>query len=75
MPANVRGTASAILSLVVSVAGLGLGPVLIGMLSDHFVPHAGPDALRQACLWIVPTVTIWGAGHYLWATRRTDSHR
>jgi MFS family permease len=75
VPANVRGTASAVLSLVVNVAGLGIGPVLIGLLSDHFAPQAGPDALRLACLWIVPTVGIWGARHCLLASRASDSQR
>ncbi|MBE1527987.1 putative MFS family arabinose efflux permease [Sphingopyxis sp. OAS728] len=45
-----RATAAAILGLVVNLAGVGLGPVVVGGLSDRLQPSLGGDALRYALL-------------------------
>ncbi len=47
VPAADRATASATYLLINNGIGLGLGPWLIGRLSDHFAAH-GPDGLRWA---------------------------
>lgn len=43
-----RGMAIALLGLVTNLIGLGLGPVLIGGLSDMLNPSFGADSLRYA---------------------------
>ena len=46
-----RATASAILTLIINLIGLGLGPTLIGLASDQFAAHAytGLMPYAQAC--------------------------
>ena len=46
--AKKRALASAILFLVLNAIGLGLGPVIIGALSDFFMPTFGEESLRYA---------------------------
>jgi MFS family permease len=43
-----RGMAIALLGLVTNLIGLGLGPVLIGGISDVLYPSFGADSLRYA---------------------------
>ena len=43
--------------------GLGLGPLLVGRLSDWLAPTAGEDSLRWA-LVIVVSLTPWALFHY-----------
>ena len=43
-----RATASAWYLMINNGVGLGLGPLLIGQLSDHFTRTYGPEGLRQA---------------------------
>ena len=75
VPANARGTASSLLSVVVNVAGLGIGPVVIGRLSDVRAHGAGSDSLRQACLWLLPAASVWASVHYLLASRTAAGPR
>lgn len=46
----------------------GLGPLLIGLLSDLLTPLAGPEALRRALIMAVP-LGPWAAAHYVGAAR------
>ena len=48
--------------------GLGLGPLVVGLLSDALRPAHGADSLRLALLLVVP-VYLWSAAHYLAASR------
>lgn len=43
-----RATALAIFNLGLTMIGGGLGPLLVGLLSDMLVPHFGNEALRWA---------------------------
>jgi len=43
-----RATATAINTLVVSILGIGLAPVVIGALSDTLNAYLGSEALRLA---------------------------
>lgn len=54
-PANQRATASAILMFVNNLVGMGLGPLFVGALSQHFskTMESG-EALQHAMLWITP---------------------
>lgn len=54
-PANQRATASAILMFVNNLVGMGLGPLFVGALSQHFSKTMESGAaLQQAMLWITP---------------------
>lgn len=48
VPAAERATASAFYLLINNMIGLGLGPWMIGALSDHLTATQGAEALRQA---------------------------
>lgn len=49
VPTEIRATASALTLLMVNLIGLGLGPVTVGLLSDHFaVAHGPAEGLRMA---------------------------
>lgn len=65
---SMRALAAAMLLLVVSLVGFGLGPLLIGRLSDALAASHGPDSLRVA-LFVVPVLYAWSACHYYAAAR------
>ena len=48
VPAGLRAFTSATLVLIVNLIGLGLGPLVTGMLSDWLAPQLGNEALRYA---------------------------
>ena len=48
VPPKMRAFASAVLFFVLNIIGLGLGPLVIGMLSDGLAPTYGEEALRWA---------------------------
>ena len=67
--ATARATAIAILLLAMNAIGLGLGPLLVGALSDHYAVNHGPAeglamALRRDML-----VYFWAGVHFLLAAR------
>jgi predicted MFS family arabinose efflux permease len=63
-----RALASAVLLFLVNLIGLGLGPYVVGALSDFFAASQGPAALRSA-LAIVSVSYVWGAAHLAQAAR------
>jgi MFS family permease len=65
VPANLRAFTSAVLALVVGIVGLGLGPLVTGMLSDLFDLHYGfgRDSLRYA-IALSGLAALWGAAHF-----------
>jgi predicted MFS family arabinose efflux permease len=63
-----RAFAAALLLLVGSLVGLGLGPVLVGALSDALLAAHGVESLRVALLTVAP-LYLWSAAHYLAASR------
>jgi MFS family permease len=56
--ANQRGAAGAIFLFVLNIIGLGCGPLLIGVASDHFAPVYGVHALRMALLCLAPVFVL-----------------
>lgn len=68
-PLRMRAFAAAISSLISTLVGLAAGPLLVGVLADHFALRFGAEALRYSLL--VPTIVpllsaavCWlGAGH------------
>jgi len=70
VPAAMRATVSALFYFLINIIGLGLGPTLIGALSDYLTPSMGSDALSTAMLWIIPIATCWGGIHFYIAGTR-----
>lgn len=67
-PLKMRAMASAILLFIINIIGLGLGPLVVGILADLFTPVAGAEALRWA-LVIGGLVNVWGMVHFMLASR------
>ena len=63
-----RALAAALLIMVGSLIGLGIGPLAVGLLSDALRPAYGSDSLRLALLVVVPLLA-WSAAHYFAASR------
>jgi len=63
---RMRALASAILFFVLNLIGMGLGPLLTGILSDVLSVYYGDQGLRYA-LVIVVLVYGWSTFHYLMA--------
>lgn len=66
---RMRALASAVLFLILNLIGLGMGPLLIGMLSDYLQPTLGEHSLRQAMLYLLPAVMTWSTLHFFLASR------
>jgi MFS family permease len=60
---RMRAMASAILLFVISLIGLGLGPFLVGVLSDYLKPVYGEESLRIALMFVF-LFNIWAGIHY-----------
>ena len=61
-----RAMASAIMLFAQNLIGLGLGPLLFGMMSDAFKPMAGAESVRwvlygAAWLGLIPAFFFWRA--------------
>jgi len=48
VPIELRAFSSAILFFVLNLVGLGLGPVVVGMISDFLAPTMGAESIRWA---------------------------
>ena len=66
---SMRAMASAILFFILNLIGLGLGPLVVGMLSDFLTPSYGSEALRYA-LGIVSFVNLISAAFFFLAARK-----
>ena len=66
---RMRATASAILFLVINVVGLGIGPPLIGFISDILEPSLHQFSLRYTFVLVLPVTSVWAAAHFLIAAK------
>jgi predicted MFS family arabinose efflux permease len=75
-PPRMRGAAASIFYLLSNLVGVGVGPLLIGLVSDRLRPTHGPDSLRFALLYL-SVIYLWAALHFLFAgkTLRADLAR
>ena len=64
-----RAMAAAINLLVINLLALGLGPLLVGAMSDYFSERFGDDSLRYSILALVSVTYTWSAVHFLLAGR------
>ncbi len=74
-PIRLRAVWAALTLLVINLIGLGLGPFLVGKLSDHLQPSYGTQSLRWAmlCVALLTPLAIfayWRAGVVM---RRRDA--
>jgi predicted MFS family arabinose efflux permease len=60
---RMRTVASALLLFVINLIGMGLGPLLAGLISDALTPTYGKNALAYALL-ILTFLNLWAAAHY-----------
>jgi predicted MFS family arabinose efflux permease len=65
---RMRALASAVLFFVINLIGLGLGPTLVGLLSDALIPSHGVESLRYALI-VTVLFNMWSALHYYLASR------
>jgi predicted MFS family arabinose efflux permease len=62
-PPELRATAASFSTLAVSVLGIGLAPLAIGMLSDALAPALGKDSLRWSLVASMAACLITSALH------------
>ncbi|MSP43523.1 MAG: MFS transporter [Alphaproteobacteria bacterium] len=67
-PVRMRAMAAAVLLFVINIIGLGIGPQLVGIISDLLLPVYGDESLRYAML-IVSLVYAWAVFHFWMASR------
>jgi MFS family permease len=72
VPAPMRATASASFLLINNLIGLGVGPMLIGFLSDQFKARLGTEALRYAAVSVVGFYVV-AAVLMMFAVRRLSA--
>ena len=67
-PVQMRAVSSAIMMLCLNLIGMGLGPLLVGLLSDLLTPQHGEDALSVALAYFT-LVGLWGSVHFWFCGR------
>jgi predicted MFS family arabinose efflux permease len=72
VPLRMRTVASAILLFVINIIGLGLGPQMVGVVSDLLTDRFADESLRYALL-IASCINIWSAAHFIIAARSLKS--
>jgi MFS family permease len=68
-----RVMAAAINQLITNLLALGLGPLLVGAVSDYFRARFAENSLRYSVLGIVTVAFIWSSVHFVLATRTLRS--
>jgi uncharacterized Tic20 family protein len=63
-----RATAVAMMLMLSSLIGLGLGPVAVGQISDLLAATQGKESLRYALL-ATTLILLWAALHFALASR------
>ncbi len=66
---RMRALTSAIFFFFINLIGLGLGPLIVGNLSDRFAAAGSDTALATAMLIVGCIASVWGCAHYLLASR------
>jgi sugar phosphate permease len=63
VPDEMRATMMAVIMLLTNLIGMGIGPQLVGVLSDLLRPLLEADSLRYAML-LTSLVALWSAYHF-----------
>jgi hypothetical protein len=67
-PVRMRAVATSLVLFAQTLIGLGLGPFLVGVISDHLRPTVGAQSLSFG-LVTVGLVNVWAAVHYFRGAR------
>lgn len=75
---RMRGTSMSVLLVLLNLIGVGVGPTLVGVLSDQFSVHFGADSVRWAVVCVlaccVPAVLLfWRASAHIAADQERAS--
>ncbi|MDX2235253.1 MAG: MFS transporter [Hyphomonadaceae bacterium] len=68
-PPDARARAAAMQSLTATLVGLGLGPLMVGVVSDALAPSLGADSLRWGMAALLIPQAL--AAAHLWRAART----
>lgn len=68
VPVRMRAMASAVMLLCLTLIGIGLGPVILGMISDFYAAELGQYSIRHA-LTLILVFNVLSIGFYLDAAR------
>jgi predicted MFS family arabinose efflux permease len=66
---EMRATTMAVVMLLANLIGMGIGPQVVGILSDALMPILGAESLRYAMI-AMSFVALWAAWHF-WLVGRT----
>jgi MFS family permease len=66
---RMRATISAILLLLTTMLGFGVGPLLTGTISDHFAPSVGVMSVGYGMAG-ANLLALWGGVHFMLAGRK-----
>jgi MFS family permease len=69
---RMRAVASALLLFILNSVGLGLGPLVTGVLSDMLGGAFGGESMRYSLLLVAVVIAPWSAFHYLAAGRHIE---
>ena len=69
-----RAVSAAIKMLCLNLIGLGLGPLMVGVLSDLLTPYYGDDALAVGLAYF-SLVGFWGALHFFLCARALEKQK
>jgi MFS family permease len=58
VPARHRSTAGALFLFALNLIGLGLGPLFVGVMSDHLAAQGDSHSLRGALQWLAPVYGV-----------------
>jgi MFS family permease len=58
VPARHRSTAGALFLFALNLIGLGLGPLSVGVMSDHLASQGDSHSLRGALQWLTPVYVV-----------------
>jgi len=64
-----RAMAAAFYLFLANLVSMGVGPSIVGMVSDYFNPRYANESLRYALLVIVFVTFLWSAIHFFLAAR------
>jgi MFS family permease len=68
-PLRMRAVATSLVLFIQTLVGLGLGPVIVGMISDHLKSSIGDAQGLRYGLVSVGVVNLWAAFHYFRGAR------
>jgi MFS family permease len=68
-PLRMRAVATSLVLFIQTLVGLGLGPLLVGMISDYLKPSIGDAQGLRYGLVCVGVVNLWAAFHYFRGAR------